>query len=83
MHVCICYCIFVVKVFPTEWSKVSVAEAIEKSILADKFFFISYITLGLKELGIASVNTIILSFPQCPESELTLEKIQPLWEVCF
>lgn len=36
---------------------------------------------GLSELGIKSVDTLILSFPPTPESELTLDKIQILWQV--
>ena len=37
---------------------------------------------GLEELGVTSVDTVILSLPPCTSEELTLERIQPLWKVC-
>ena len=34
----------------------------------------------LNELGLPSVDNLILSFPLCPDDELTLSRLQPVWE---
>ena len=34
----------------------------------------------LNELGLLSVDNLILSFPPCSEDELTLKQMQPVWE---
>lgn len=34
----------------------------------------------LNELGLSSVDNLILSFPPCPDDELTLSRLQPVWE---
>ena len=37
----------------------------------------------MAELGLDSVDNVILSFPLCPAHELTLDKLQTLWEVLY
>ena len=37
-------------------------------------------TVVLNELGLPSVDNLILSFPPCPDDELTLSQLQPVWE---
>ena len=41
--------------------------------------FISLIA-ALSELGLSSVDNLILSFPPCSEDDLTLQQMQPVWQ---
>ena len=34
----------------------------------------------LSELGLSSVDNLILSFPSCSEDDLTLTQMQPVWQ---
>ena len=36
---------------------------------------------ALSELGISSMDTLIVAFPACPEEELTLDNMKPIWQV--
>lgn len=36
---------------------------------------------ALSELGISSVDRVILSLPPCVEDQLTLENMKPVWQV--
>ena len=35
---------------------------------------------ALSELGLTTVNTLILAFPPSPTADVTLDKMKPLWE---
>ena len=45
------------------------------------FIVIIFIALAvLSELGLTSVDNLILSFPLCSEDDLTLAQMQPVWQ---
>lgn len=53
------------KIFLSEWDETQVTSAIDTS---------------LSELGLSTVDTVILSFPPCTDHEFNLDKIKPVWQ---
>ena len=79
--------IFTLKVFISHWEPDLVQEAVEKSELSRVVTHThthtytdanTHAHTALAEIGVTSVDTLILSFPQCPEEEL-LSKLKPVW----
>ena len=55
--------------------------AIWQVFLVHAVFFLIGAFLGLAELGLSSVDTVILSFPSCSQEDITLDKMKPVWKV--
>ena len=79
---------------PFEYAEMAVAvfvfrlKLVQLSQWINHYFTLSSIKISsfisqfaaLSELGLTSVDTLILSFPPCSEDDLTLQRMQPVWQ---
>ena len=82
MYVCNhCHCITIEALYcdDTKGQNPRLSAIETTNILYCDHFFLSLSPTVLSELGLSSVDNLILSFPPCSEDDLTLARMQPVW----